>query len=104
MESFEEFFKDTFGVSRLVRSHLTLMGCVITMHLDGLSTRSHKDKLEELNPQLLRDAVVDQKYQLATEEQAKIYRSIIGTMLFIERTSSPVVLMHASMAAAKISD
>lgn len=47
--------------------------------------------------------MVDYKYQQATEQLATLYLHVIGKMLIISRMSSPFILIHASMAAAKIS-
>lgn len=73
MEALEEFLKDKFEVSKIARFHLSLMDCVITRHVDGWINLSQKEKLEEINPKVQRDAVLDQKVQPATEKQATLY-------------------------------
>lgn len=59
------------------------MGCVITRKDDGYFKISESEKLAELNPKLLRDAVENMTAQGATERQATLYRHITGKILFI---------------------
>lgn len=104
MESFEGFLKDTFTVSKLARSNLSLMGCDITQHSDYSITLSQSKKMADLDPQILLEALGKGGDSIATLSQATAYRHVIGKMLFIGRMSAPVMLLHASMAASKLAD
>lgn len=104
MEAFERFLKDTFTVSKLARSNLSLMGCDITQQSYYSITLSQLKKLEDLEPQILFDALGNRDDSIASLNQATAYRHVIGKILFIGRMSAPVMLLHASMAASKLAD
>lgn len=89
MQRIEHFLKDTFQVCSLSRLHLSLMECAISRHEDGSVTLSQSAKLAELIRKTLRDAVGDNKFQLATEGQATLHRNVIGKILFVGRMTAP---------------
>lgn len=104
MVAFEAFLSSTFDVGNFARGSLSLMGCEITQDRDYSVTLSQEQMLAQLDPQLLIDAVQPKGDEQATDEQATIYRHTIGKMLYIGRMSAPLILLHASMAATKLSD
>lgn len=104
MFSFQKFLKATFEVGTLACSQLSLIGCVITRHEDGTVKLSHSEKLRELDSHILGDAVSENNNQSASESQTTLYLHVIVNILFISRSSAPVMLMHAAMAAVKFSD
>lgn len=95
MKSFGKFLKTKFQVSKACRFNLNMIGCTIARSEDGSIKLSQKDKLNELDPQILLHAVRGDKDQAATEKKATSYRSIIRKMIFIDRMSMPTMLMHA---------
>ena len=56
IESFEVFFKNSFKVSKLERSTLSVIGCDITKHADYSITIYQAKTLAEIDPQVLLDA------------------------------------------------
>lgn len=78
------------------------MRCVTVRHDESSVHLSQRGRSAKVNPQLLRDSVVNIKYLLETVRHATYYRHVIGNMQFIGRMSAPVMLMHGSMAASKI--
>lgn len=104
MEAFEAFLEKTFEVSKLARNNLSVMGCDITQRDDHSITLSQAKMLQDLDPKILLDTIVGDGDGPATTAQATVYRHVIGRMLFIGRMTSPILLLHASMAASKIAD
>ncbi len=104
MEAFEAFLKSTFDVSKFARRSLSLMGCNIEQSKDYSIVLSQKHMLDDIDHHLLMDCAGPKGDSQATNKQATVYRHIIGKMLFIGRMSSPLLLLHASMAASKLAD
>lgn len=104
MTAFEGFLCRTFEVSKLERRSLSVMGCSISQDADYSVTLDQNQKLNELDPSVLINSIREPKDGPASAHQAKLYRHIIGQMLYIGRLSAPLMLYHASAAATKLPD
>lgn len=80
------------------------MGCNIVQHDDYSIVLSQQKMLDQLDEQLLLDAVDNKSDDPASARQVTIYRHVIGRMLYLGRMSAPLMLLYASLAATKLSD
>lgn len=103
MDDFEIFFSSCFDVGTFARKSLSLMGCEIIQHAEFSFTLSKDQMLQASDPQILLDAVGPKCDSEAKNKKATVFRHVIGKMLYIGRMSAPLVLLHASMAASKLS-
>lgn len=104
MAAFESFLSATFEVGTFDRRSFNVMGCTITQMKDFSITISHSQALCELNPQLITHDTGKSGDDVATFAQANIYRHFIDKMVYIGIMSSPIILLHPSMAATKLAD
>lgn len=72
MKALEQFLKASFEVTKLARSNRALMGCVITRSDDGSIKMSETETMAELDPQELRDVVINKKYEETAGRQATL--------------------------------
>lgn len=110
MHPFEVFRKNNFKVSKLARSNLYLMGCDIIQYDKYSITLSQQKKMIEVDPHVILTAISKGGDGVATLDQTTAYRHMIGNMifigqmLFIGHMSAPLMLLHASLEASKLSD
>ena len=104
MDTFEVLLKGIFDVSKIGRRNLELMGCSIQQDNDCGITLSQNQMLSDLSAADMLDSIDGINDTPSNEMNATEYRRLIGKMLFIGRISMPVMQLHASIAASKMSD
>lgn len=103
VSKFEKFLQKRFEIGTLDRHNFTVMGCEIGQTPAGTITLTQRARLEAIDGDIL---IPEEKQRApdrpATPTEITAYRSVIGRMLYIGRTTHPVMLFHASHMATKV--
>ena len=104
MTRFEAFLREIFDVGKFIRRNLDVMGCSIRQNGEYEIVLSQSKMLDDLAPDDMLQSIDSPGDRPATSSQATEYRRLIGKMMFVGRMSSPVMQLHASIAATKLND
>ena len=100
---FESFLQSCFNIGSVERGSFHVYGCEIEQDSQGSIKLSQKSKLSEIaNMDILPKREIKRGgNDVATPDELKVYRSLLGKILFTGRMSQPVMLRIASEMATK---
>lgn len=78
------------------------MGCERTKEEDFSIAWCEENMLSQMNYQGLLDSITSKGDMPVTQEQASLYRHLVGKMLYLGQMSAPLMLLHAFIAATRL--
>ena len=104
MKSFEAFLSISFDIGTVERQSFQVYGSEINREANGEIVLSQNSKLEEISSfNLIQGETLHRAGgEITTSSELKLYRSLIGKLLFAGRLTQPVMLRIASEMATKV--